>query len=101
MGISPYRQFLEPKGPGLFRPARHTRAKSPSIPRLVREWKSQGPNVQKKSRTIVKGERRLEFREFRVCRIQGAEQYRNTAGIQGALHIDRGIADEPDVGSGE
>src|SRR2546427_7562791 len=100
MGISPYRHFLEPSRPRMFRLARHTRAQSAFLTKLVREWKSQGPEVQKKGGTIIERQMRRVRDKLDIGWFCRSDQYRSTTGIQGAFHVDRGVADIPDVRAG-
>src|SRR5471030_3241565 len=67
------------------------------ISRLGGRWQSQGPDAQKKAGAIGENEGRLVVRDRLFGGLRDAEQHRDAAGIDRAMHIDRGVADEPDL----
>src|SRR5579875_2890652 len=71
----------------------------PCRPLPVRRWsrdaKSQVPDKTNEGDAVGKGEARRRGGKLRRAR-RAAEQDRQASGIDRALHVDRGVADQPD-----
>src|SRR5215469_16154505 len=59
------------------------------------------PQRPAKPGEIGKPKLRREFRKTLILGIERAEQHGGTAGPRGAFHIERGIADIPDIDAGK